>query len=254
MMSVVKKYRWKLLPLIELAFKICGKRWTHFYGWMLDYQERSNSLMAIIQKNSRDVDITKPCLSGLYDVSAGPIFIRFLKSEGLKSTDKFLDFGCGYGRVGIPVIEFLDADNYVGIDLSAERIRMANEYVELRSLEEKTPKFFVAKKDNSLDFCKTESFDFIWCFSVFAHMPLEDTKKCLQELEKLLKVGGVLITNYSCAEVQKRSNISAFWYTRDQMKEIVLDLNFQYEEISDWSTKIAPDRTSEVMLRLSKIS
>ena len=132
-----------------------------------------------------------------------------------------------------------------------ERIRIAKEYIITENLEKKNPQLFVANKDNTLNFLDNKKFDIIWCFSVFVHMPLEDTLDCLKELKKNLSKNGFLLANYSLSKEEKRTNISAFWYTRDQMKMHTSDLGFDYQEIDNWSSKISPDRTHQVMMKLS---
>lgn len=47
---------------------------------------------------------------------AGRDITDYIKSRGLKPTDKFLDFGCGALRNGIWLIKYLDAGNYYGIE------------------------------------------------------------------------------------------------------------------------------------------
>ena len=61
----------------------------------------------------------------------------------------FLDFGCGYGRIGIPVIKYLNKKLYTGIDLSEERIRLAKKYVKKEKLEHKAP-ILLCSLDKSL--------------------------------------------------------------------------------------------------------
>jgi len=243
--------KWKMLPLVQTLFRLTGGKWTHFYGWMLDRQERNNSISDIIGKNSRTVSRDAPFIKGLYDVSTGPLFVDFLKEEGVLPHHRFLDFGCGYGRVGIPLLRYLQPGHYVGIDLSSERVRLAKEYVAYEQLESMAPEFYPARKDNSLEFLAAASFDVIWAFSVFSHMPIEDVSDCLAQLKRLLKHDGVLIANYDVATERKVENISAFWVPEDEMKSLVVELGFDYEDVPDWAQRLSPNRAGwEKMFKL----
>ena len=51
--------------------------------------------------------------------------ISFLREHGLEPGHFLLDIGCGTLRGGIPIIEYLDAGSYVGIDVRSEAIEEA---------------------------------------------------------------------------------------------------------------------------------
>src|SRR5262245_30090573 len=46
--------------------------------------------------------------------------LDFLRCTGLERGQRLLDLGCGTLRGGLPLIEFLDAGHYTGIDVRAE--------------------------------------------------------------------------------------------------------------------------------------
>ncbi len=143
---------------------------------------------------------------------------------------KVLDFGCGCGRLAIPMLNYLSADGkYIGCDIVPRLIDFCQ-----RELGNKYPnaEFYLTNSSNKLyDKFKTEealnlnrietlaqlderSFDIITAFSVFTHLNEEETQHYLQLLSRLLKPGGkllascFLINESSVALIdQKRSSI-----------------------------------------------
>jgi len=245
------RLKWRLLPLIRFGFTLTGRSWNDFYAWMLNRQDRGVTIEHIL-KLSRDVSKGPARVKGLYDVSVGPRYVEFLKTEGLKANHQVLDFGCGYGRMAIPLLRFLKPRHYVGIDLSAERIRIAREFVKHQGLDGRFPGFYIARPDNDMSFLGLKSFDVIWAHSVFSHMPLSDVEKCLIALSKLLKDDGFIIANYGVACRIMKTNISAFWVPIDMMRKAIEHPGLDYAETDDYWLKIAPERTTERMMRLTK--
>ena len=102
--------------------------------------------------------------------------IEFLLGAGLKPHHRLLDFGCGTLRGGLPLIEYLDQGNYVGLDVRTETLKEACHELEESGLDQKKPILIHCHDLSSINFRKR--FDFIWAFSVLIH--LSDTK--LEEL------------------------------------------------------------------------
>src|SRR6185312_1001449 len=55
--------------------------------------------------------------------------MSFLRGQGLLPRHSLLDYGCGVLRGGIPLIRYLDAGNYVGLDIRAEALIAAQEAI-----------------------------------------------------------------------------------------------------------------------------
>ena len=86
------------LYLLNYIFKIFNKDWNSFYTFLLNKIERKNNFDVIKKQNRK---------YGFYSLDIGFKFLELLKKYGLKNTDTFLDYVCGYGRVGIPVIKYI---------------------------------------------------------------------------------------------------------------------------------------------------
>jgi SAM-dependent methyltransferase len=138
-------------------------------------------------------DFIRQQLRNFYDQSAAD-FSRTRKywwkdldliKEHLPKNGKFMDFGCGNGRL----IDFLNENNfqgeYHGVDISRGLIAIA-------AKNYPKSKFSLIEREDSLPF-KSESFDVIMAIAVFHHFDRSMAQKALFELSRTLKPGGVLI-------------------------------------------------------------
>jgi SAM-dependent methyltransferase len=251
--------KYRMLPLARLGFAVLGRRWTDFYAWLLNYQERNTRMKDVLARYRRDLTTTPRREKGLYDVSLGESYVEFLKQHGLQPHHDILDFGCGYGRVTIPLLRYLEPGRYVGVDLSTERIRMAWEYVDLEGLRDTKPSLHVTPRDNSFAYLGDRKFDFIWARAVLGHMPLQDVRDCLAGLRRLLKPGGVFIGDYDVtvgegAQLEK-TNVKTFKVPEPTMRDVVAQAGFVYGEIADWEEKLSLDerRSYLRMMRLEAV-
>ena len=111
--------------------------------------------------------------------------INFLKSQGIKPEDVFLDIGCGTLRGGIPIIEYLDQGNYFGIDIRDNVIKEAKKELKEENLNTKEPTIL---KFDDFKFLELDSkFDKILAFSVLIHLKDDIVNDCMQFVSKYLK-------------------------------------------------------------------
>lgn len=95
---------------------------------------------------------------------------------------KVLDLGCGNGRASEL---FPDGVNYVGVDTSAELIKIAKERYPERN--------FMILEGLDLPF-PDNHFDIIYCLAVLHHVPGKNYRlKFLEEAKRVLKPGGKLV-------------------------------------------------------------
>ncbi|MDB2324442.1 hypothetical protein N9W44_02615 [Alphaproteobacteria bacterium] len=138
----VSKLKFFCYYLIECGFLIGTGNWKAFYGWYLDRQDRKKTAHQIIElgkkKQKRGFD------KGLYDTSMGEYHLKFMRTHGLKSTDKVFELGFGFGRTAIPLIKYLKKGGYAGSEISKERLRIASEWIGLEKLTHKNPKLVFA--------------------------------------------------------------------------------------------------------------
>lgn len=238
-----KGLKYRLLPLVRLAFRVTGRRWNDFYTWLINYQERKTRMVDIVARYRRDTKTAPVQEKGLYDISLGENYAAFLRELGLKPHHDFLDFGCGYGRVAVPLLRYFEPGKYVGVDIASERIRLAREFVALERLEHAQPTFYVATRDNRFDYLGDRKFDMIWARAVLGHMPLKETRECMMGLRGLLKPGGVFIGDYDLLEESDagvgQTNVKTFRVGRATMQSLIEEIGFIYGEVPDWEQRLS---------------
>jgi SAM-dependent methyltransferase len=110
-----------------------------------------------------------------YETHVGPI----------RSCRAVLDFGCGWGRIIRFFLKDFEPERLFGVDHSEDAVRACrdtNKWCEFTLIEPYPP--------TSLP---RESFDLIYLYSVFSHLPEEMHWAWLKEFRRLLQPGGMLI-------------------------------------------------------------
>ena len=124
--------------------------------------------------------------------------MSFLRGQGLLPRHSLLDYGCGVLRGGIPLIGYLDAGNYVGLDVRPEALRAARKAVRFRRLTTKKPTLVRAEDVDALHLGRR--FDYVWAFSVFFHMTDDHVDACLRFVARHLASHGTLFANVVLGE------------------------------------------------------
>ena len=105
--------------------------------------------------------------------------------EDLKPYMKFLDFGCGPGRIVKTVAPHVQT--YVGVDVSEGLLEMAREHHKSYSNVS-----FVKCNGTDLSCFEDNTFDYIYERLVFIHVPKEGIVKYIKEFFRVLRPGGFL--------------------------------------------------------------
>ena len=104
-----------------------------------------------------------------------------------------LDFGCGVGRIVIPLAEL--AEHVIGVDVSDSMLNEAKKNCEARSIKNVD---FV-KSDDKLSLLD-DKFDFIHSVIVFQHIPVRRGERIFENLMAHLKDGGVCVIHFTYAK------------------------------------------------------
>lgn len=103
------------------------------------------------------------------------------------SAVKWLDIGCGTGRMGSAALEGVELEKFVFCDVSGEMIQAARE----RFLDRPAAEFLVCDA-RDLEF--VNEFDVITAIQVNHYLRGDGRKNCLERCYRALKKGGVLIS------------------------------------------------------------
>jgi SAM-dependent methyltransferase len=115
------------------------------------------------------------------------IIKRELRKHGrpLRPADAVLDFGCGWGRVIRYFTRDVRPENLWGIDISETAIEACRETNRWARFDQNRPLPPSRFED--------ETFDLVYAYSVFSHLSEASHLAWLQEFERILKAGGVLV-------------------------------------------------------------
>jgi SAM-dependent methyltransferase len=115
--------------------------------------------------------------------------MEFLLRMGLKRDDRLLDFGCGTLRGGIPLIEYLQAGRYLGVDVCSEVLAEGRLEIEESGLLDKEPKLVHCERLDQLQLGR--SFSVAWAFQVLIHVPDAHLDATLAAVARHLEPDGV---------------------------------------------------------------
>lgn len=124
--------------------------------------------------------------------------INFLKSRGLRPEHRLLDIGCGTLRGGIPLIEYLNAGNYCGLE--ARESVLAEAKLELRDAGLENKNSTLVHSPDLAAVALHKEFDFIWAFSVLIHLKDEILEDCLKLAAAHLNAHGTFYANVNFGE------------------------------------------------------
>ncbi|MFG2712949.1 class I SAM-dependent DNA methyltransferase [Streptomyces goshikiensis] len=122
-------------------------------------------------------------------LALGAMQFDYLAEHGLAPGHRMLDIGCGNLRAGWRFIQYLDAGNYYGIDISPDILISAKATLTTYGLQDRLPHLTLTH-DLTFDFLPDGHFDVIHAHSVFSHSPIKVIDECLAHVGRVLAPGG----------------------------------------------------------------
>lgn len=147
-------------------------------------------------RRSVKLGLHRNVIGGLWD-ELGQLQFNFMVAQGLKPHHKLLDIGCGSLRGGVHFIQYLDAGNYVGIDVN-ESLLEAGYEVELAKygLWERTPRENLICNGDFVVPLPDATFDFAIAQSLFTHVTFNTIRKCFEQVAKVMKIDAPLYATF----------------------------------------------------------
>jgi cyclopropane fatty-acyl-phospholipid synthase-like methyltransferase len=127
---------------------------------------------------------------------------QFLTSHGLQAGSRLLDIGCGTLRGGIPLIDYLQAGHYAGVEARAEVLDEARKELAEAGLEHKRPLLIHAERPSQVRL--EDPVDVAWAFSVLFHMHDDIVEECLALVARALTPGGLFYANVSLSDAREQ--------------------------------------------------
>ena len=213
------RYRYFHLPrewmTYILKYRLFGKSWVDFYGARLDGFKTDGEFGPLKPAYAKD----------------GEVHFNYLLSHGLKPSHSLLDYGCGVMRSGLFFAKYLDPGNYVGVDISEQRLAHGRHLMSEAGISE-CDYGAILVHDCRLTELKGRSFDFVWANSVLTHMPESDIRTMLAALSELLAEDGKFYFTFADADKRRRKHIKDFWYPEAEMRSIFNSAGYECQ-VSD---------------------
>jgi ubiquinone/menaquinone biosynthesis C-methylase UbiE len=129
--------------------------------------------------------------SGTFALAEALKFYSFVRKacdandRPLGAETRILDFGVSWGRIIRFFLKDTDAANLHGVDVNDEYLAAARDSGCQATLQKITPLGTLPYSD--------ESFDLVYAYSVFTHLPENDQDHWLAEIRRVTKPGGILV-------------------------------------------------------------
>jgi cyclopropane fatty-acyl-phospholipid synthase-like methyltransferase len=133
------------------------------------------------------------------DEVSGQLQFELLKREGCRPDSKVLEIGCGCLHAGIPLIQYLEKGNYVGVDPNRWLQQMAMKNRHARQLVKDKQARFLSVDDFDVSELGIK-FDLVFSHSVLSHCASWQLARFLQNISKVLAPGGRILASIRLAE------------------------------------------------------
>ena len=148
-------------------------------------------------------------------LALGQMQFDYLVEHGLKPADRLLEIGCGNLRGGWRFIEYLDAGNYYGIDISPDILLAAHDTVVRYELQDKLPRL-TPVRDLTFASLPDDWFSVVHAHSVFSHCPIEVLDECLRHIGRILRPDGFFDFTFNRTESKEHHVLREDFYFRTE--------------------------------------
>jgi len=164
----------------------------------------------------------------------GQMQFDYLVRHGLQPGDRMLEIGCGNLRAGRLFIDYLDAGNYYGIDISPDILLAAQRTIDEFSLQPKLPHLTLVR-DLKFEFLPPDQFTVVHAHSVFSHSPIEVIDECLAHVGRVMRRDGVFDFTFDRTEgVEHQVLREDFYYRTETLIALADSHGLDAEFMDDW--------------------
>jgi len=164
----------------------------------------------------------------------GQMQFDYLLKHGLKPGDRILEIGCGNLRAGWRFIDYLDAGNYYGIDISPDILLAAQNTLVRQGLQDKLPHLSLVD-DLKLSFLPARHFTVVHAHSVFSHSPIEVVDECLAHVGRVLAPDGFFDFTFDRTEGSEHHVLREdFYYRTETLTGLAERHGFTARFMDDW--------------------
>ncbi len=97
--------------------------------------------------------------------------------------------------MGLPLIEYLNAGNYTGIDVRPEVLNLSWQQIGKAGLSSKNPRLLISQSFGAQELPEDAQADMIWSFSVLFHLTDELVDACFGQIARRLSHDGAYYGN-----------------------------------------------------------
>ena len=164
----------------------------------------------------------------------GQMQFDYMIGHGLKPGDRMLDIGCGNLRAGRLFIDYLDAGNYYGIDISPDILLAAADTVAEYGLQAKLPHLTLVR-NMSLTFLPDSQFTVVHAHSVFSHSPIDVIDACLRSVGRVMAPDGFFDFTFDRTEGTEHHVLREdFYYRTETLIALAGKHGLQARFMDDW--------------------
>jgi SAM-dependent methyltransferase len=167
-------------------------------------------------------------------MKVGQLQFDYLIKHGLQPGDRMLEIGCGNLRAGRLFIDYLDAGNYYGIDISPDILLAAHDVIDTYQLQAKMPHLELVR-DLQFRFLPREQFTVVHAHSVFTHSPIEVITECLANVGRVMRPHGVFDFTFCRTDgVEHQVLREDFYYRTETLLKLASKHGLDAEFMTDW--------------------
>lgn len=168
----------------------------------------------------------------------GELQFRFMVDHGLQPQHVLLDVACGALRGGVRFVPYLDAGNYLGLDIAPDLIEHGKTHElgpVLTAL--KQPEFVISASFEFERFSKRP--DFAIAQSLFTHLVPADIALCLRNLRQVASRHTIFFATFfegSSSENAASSHPhAAFRYSRQEFAALASETGWSLTYLGSWN-------------------